>query len=31
MTKATQSEFIESTAGQVAAELARRGIAPINM
>jgi hypothetical protein len=28
MTKATQSQFIESTAGQVAAELARRGIAP---
>jgi hypothetical protein len=28
MTKATGSQFIESTAGQVAAELARRGIAP---
>ena len=28
MTKATRSQFIESTAGQVAAELARRGIAP---
>jgi hypothetical protein len=28
MTKATESQFIESTAGQVAAELARRGIAP---
>jgi hypothetical protein len=28
MTKATEPVFIESTAGQVAAELARRGIAP---
>ena len=28
MTKGTQPEFIESTAGQVAAELARRGVAP---
>ena len=28
MTKATESQFVESTAGQVAAELARRGIAP---
>jgi hypothetical protein len=28
MTKTTESQFIESTAGQVAAELARRGIAP---
>jgi hypothetical protein len=28
MTKATDSQFIESTAGQVATELARRGIAP---
>jgi hypothetical protein len=28
MTKATESQFIESTAGQVTAELARRGIAP---
>jgi hypothetical protein len=28
MTKETAPEFIESTAGQVAAELARRGIAP---
>jgi hypothetical protein len=28
MTKATQSQFIESTAGEVAAELARRGVAP---
>jgi hypothetical protein len=28
MTKATEPQFIESTAGQVAAELARRGIAP---
>jgi hypothetical protein len=28
MTKPTEPEFIESTAGQVAAELARRGIAP---
>ena len=28
MSKATQPEFIESTAGQVAADLARRGIAP---
>ena len=28
MTRATESQFIESTAGQVAAELARRGIAP---
>jgi len=28
MPKATQPEFIESTAGQVAAELARRGVAP---
>jgi hypothetical protein len=28
MMKATESQFIESTAGQVAAELARRGIAP---
>jgi hypothetical protein len=28
MPKETQPEFIESTAGQVAAELARRGIAP---
>ena len=28
MTKATASQFIESTAGQVAAEFARRGIAP---
>ena len=28
MTKETTPEFIESTAGQVAAELARRGIAP---
>ena len=28
MTRAMESQFIESTAGQVAAELARRGIAP---
>jgi hypothetical protein len=28
MTKATESQFIESTAGQVAAELERRGMAP---
>jgi hypothetical protein len=28
MTKGTRPEFIESTAGQVAAELARRGVAP---
>ena len=28
MTKATASRFIESTAGQVAATLAKRGIAP---
>lgn len=28
MPKETEPEFIESTAGQVAAELARRGIAP---
>jgi len=28
MTKNTSPEFIESTAGQVAAELARRGVAP---
>ena len=28
MTKATASQFIESTAAQVADELARRGIAP---
>ncbi len=28
MPKAIQPEFIESTAGQVAAELARRGVAP---
>jgi hypothetical protein len=28
MTKETQPEFIESTAGQVADELARRGVAP---
>ena len=28
MTKATESRFIESTAGEVTAELARRGIAP---
>jgi hypothetical protein len=28
MTKAVEPQFIESTAGQVAAELARRGIAP---
>jgi hypothetical protein len=28
MSKETEPEFIESTAGQVAAELARRGIAP---
>src|SRR5690349_18190961 len=28
MSKATPPEFIESTAGQVAAELARRGVAP---
>jgi hypothetical protein len=28
MTKVTEPVFIESTAGQVAAELARRGIAP---
>jgi hypothetical protein len=28
MSKETQPEFIESTAGQVAAELARRGVAP---
>jgi hypothetical protein len=28
MTKAAESQFIESTAGQVAAELARRGVAP---
>jgi hypothetical protein len=27
-TKAMTSQFIESTAGQVAAELARRGVAP---
>ncbi len=26
--KGTQPEFIESTAGQVAAELARRGVSP---
>jgi hypothetical protein len=28
MTKPVEPEFIESTAGQVAAELARRGVAP---
>lgn len=28
MTKVTEPQFIESTAGQVAAELVRRGIAP---
>jgi hypothetical protein len=28
MDKPKQPEFIESTAGQVAAELARRGLAP---
>jgi hypothetical protein len=28
MTKVPEPQFIESTAGQVAAELARRGIAP---
>ena len=28
MSKETAPEFIESTAGQVAAELARRGVAP---
>ena len=28
MTKVTEPQFIESTAGQVAAEFARRGIAP---
>lgn len=28
MTKGATPEFIESTAGQVAAELARRGVAP---
>ncbi len=28
MTKVTEPQFIESTAGEVAAELARRGIAP---
>jgi hypothetical protein len=28
MAKETAPEFIESTAGQVAAELARRGVAP---
>jgi hypothetical protein len=28
LTKATESQFIESAAGQVAAELARRGISP---
>jgi hypothetical protein len=28
MTKDAQPEFIESTAGEVAAELARRGVAP---
>ncbi|MBV9481935.1 MAG: hypothetical protein JO249_14450 [Acidobacteria bacterium] len=28
MAKDAQPEFIESTAGQVAAELARRGVAP---
>ncbi len=28
MTKVTEPQFIESTAGQVAAKLARRGIAP---
>jgi hypothetical protein len=28
MTKVTEPQFIESTAGQVAGELARRGIAP---
>jgi len=28
MTKVAEPQFIESTAGQVAAELARRGIAP---
>jgi hypothetical protein len=28
MTKASEPQFIESTAGEVAAELARRGIAP---
>ncbi len=28
MTKVTEPQFIESTAGQVAAELARRGVAP---
>jgi len=28
MSKAPTTEFIESTAGQVAAELARRGVAP---
>ena len=28
MTKEAEPQFIESTAGQVAAELARRGVAP---
>ena len=28
MAKETEPQFIESTAGQVAAELARRGVAP---
>jgi hypothetical protein len=28
MTKVAESQFIESTAGQVAAELTRRGVAP---
>jgi len=28
MTKVTEPQFIETTAGEVAAELARRGIAP---
>jgi hypothetical protein len=28
MSKGTEPEFIESTAGQVAAELSRRGVAP---
>lgn len=28
MTKVTEQQFIESTAGQVATELARRGISP---
>lgn len=28
MTKVTEPQFIESTAGEVASELARRGVAP---